>query len=298
MNTDPIEGIHLQEESVDFKVLIFKFVKHWYLFVLTVFVAIIVAFLFNNYTAPVYEVDATLLIKQDQSMADPSRAIGIGLYSQNKSIENEVVKLRSFSHVFKVIQHLDFEVSYFEDRGMVRRELYHETPFEIVFDTAIPQATGLNYTITLLNTSEYLLEAEGEYVRMYDYGEAKYVESKAGKFEINQNFKFGEQISTPYNTFKVIINDRFRPNAHINRTYDFVFRDYFSLTGAFRGFTVAPISEGSSILSIKMRSKNARKAVSFINTLNRCLFKPKPGEKEPDCAKHHRFYRRSVTYYF
>jgi len=51
MTTDPIEGIHLQEESVDFKVLIFKFAKHWYLFVLTVFVAIVVAFLFNNYTA-------------------------------------------------------------------------------------------------------------------------------------------------------------------------------------------------------------------------------------------------------
>ncbi len=142
MNTDPIEGIHLQEESVDFKVLIFKFVKHWYLFVLTVFVAIVVAFLFNNYTAPVYEVDATLLIKQDQSMADPSRAIGIGLYSQNKSIENEVVKLRSFSRVFKVIQHLDFEVSYFEDKGMIRRELYHEAPFDVVYDTAVPQAIG------------------------------------------------------------------------------------------------------------------------------------------------------------
>ena len=66
MTTEPLEGIQLQEESVDFKVLIFKFVKHWYLFVLTVFIAIVVAFLFNNYTAPVYEVDTTLLIKQDQ----------------------------------------------------------------------------------------------------------------------------------------------------------------------------------------------------------------------------------------
>ena len=149
-----------------------------------------------------------------------------------------------------MIQHLDFEVSYFEEKGMVRRELYHEAPFEVVFDTAIPQAIGLNYIITILNNNEYLLEAEGEYVRMYDYGKAKYLEGKAGKFEINQSYRFGEQITTPHNTFKIILNNRFRPNAHINRNYEFVFRDYFSLTGAFRGFSVSPIESRTFALYI------------------------------------------------
>jgi len=198
---------------------------------------------------------------------DPSRVIGMGLYSQSKSIENEIARLRSFSQVFKVIQHLDFEVSYFEDKGMIRRELYHEAPFKIVFDTAFPQAIGLTYTITLLSPNEYLLEAGGEFVRMYNYNEAKYVGNKAENFVINESYAFGKQISTPHNTFKVILNDKFRPKSHVSKSYEFVFKDYFSLTGAFRGFTVSPIGEGSSILSIKMRSKNARKAVSFLNTL-------------------------------
>ena len=267
MTTDPIEGIQLQEESVDFKVLVFKFAQNWYLFVLTVFVAIVVAFLFNNYTAPVYEVDTTLLIKSDQSAADPSRVIGLGMFNQTKSIENEIVRLKSFSHVFQVVQQLDFEVSYFEDRGMIRRELYHEAPFNVIYDSTVPQAVGLTYTVTLLNKNEYLLEAEGEYVRLYDYMQAKYVSTKAEAFKINETYKFGEEINTPYNTFKLVLNDRFRANKHITRNYDIIFRDYFSLTGALRGFTISPISEGASILNIKMRSKNARKATSYLNTL-------------------------------
>jgi len=186
MTTDPLEGIQLQEESVDFKVLIFKFAQNWYLFVLTVFVALVVAFLFNNYTAPVYEVDTTLLIKQGPSANDPSRVIGLGMFNQTKSIENEIAKLRSFTHIYEVVQHLDFEVAYFEEKGMVRRELYHETPFDIVFDTTRLQAIGLTYTITILNNNEYLLEAEGDYARLYSYTQKKYADSKSGKFKIHE----------------------------------------------------------------------------------------------------------------
>ncbi len=62
MAVDNFESIQQHEESIDIKALFFKFVRYWYLFALTVFVAIVIAFLFNKYTAPVYEVSTTVLV--------------------------------------------------------------------------------------------------------------------------------------------------------------------------------------------------------------------------------------------
>ena len=58
-----------QEEAVDYKALFFKFYRHWYFFVVTVFIALVIAFLFNKYTKPIYEVSTTVLI-EDKSSTD------------------------------------------------------------------------------------------------------------------------------------------------------------------------------------------------------------------------------------
>ena len=49
----------IKEESVDYKALFFKFYRHWYFFVITIFIALVIAFLFNKYTKPIYEVSTT-----------------------------------------------------------------------------------------------------------------------------------------------------------------------------------------------------------------------------------------------
>jgi uncharacterized protein involved in exopolysaccharide biosynthesis len=56
-----------QEESIDIKSLFFKFFRYWYFFALTIFVSLLVAFLFNKYTKPVYEVKTTVLVKEDKA---------------------------------------------------------------------------------------------------------------------------------------------------------------------------------------------------------------------------------------
>jgi tyrosine-protein kinase Etk/Wzc len=45
-----------QEQSVDIKALYFKFLSYWYLFFITIVLVMLIAFLFNKYTKPVYKV--------------------------------------------------------------------------------------------------------------------------------------------------------------------------------------------------------------------------------------------------
>ena len=91
MAMENFEGIQQHEESIDIKALFFKFISHWYLFALTIFVAVIVAFMFNKYTSPVYEVNTTVLVKDEKGALDPSAMLGgLGLSNNQQNVENAV----------------------------------------------------------------------------------------------------------------------------------------------------------------------------------------------------------------
>ena len=114
MAVDNFEGIQQQEESIDIKALFFKFVRYWYLFALTIFVVIVVAFLFNKYTSPVFEVKTTVLVKDDKGGLDAASMLGgLGLSNTQQNVENEIGILTSFSLSYRAIRELDFEISYF-----------------------------------------------------------------------------------------------------------------------------------------------------------------------------------------
>jgi len=259
-----------QEESVDIKSMFFKFVRFWYLFAIAVFVAVVVAFLFNKYTSPVFEVKSSILVKDDKSALDPSSLIGIGLSNNQQNVENEIGKLTSFSLSYRAIKKLDFEISYFLEEGLMKTELYHEAPFTVVFDTAVPQAVALNYTMKILNSNEYIIEAQGELIKKYIFSKSKFLEDTVlNKIEIRETHQFGEPVDNGFNTFKVILNDKFDMEKDLDNTYGFTFNDYFSLTKLFRDFKIEPINREASILEITFQGKNVKKDVNFLNTLTR-----------------------------
>ncbi len=97
----------------------------------------IIAFLFNKYTRPIYEVKTTVLIENQRGGdIDPQSLIGLGFRNQWQSLENEMGKLLSYSLAERTIKSLDFEVSYFIEENFITQELYKESPVLVVFDTS------------------------------------------------------------------------------------------------------------------------------------------------------------------
>ena len=99
------------EEGFDYKIFFFKVYRHWYFFVLTIIVALIIAFLFNKYTKPVYEVSTTVIIKSDRGKTiDPQQLIGLGFRGDLQNIENEIGVLSSYSLTERTVKNLGFFV--------------------------------------------------------------------------------------------------------------------------------------------------------------------------------------------
>ncbi len=265
MAADNFEGFQQQEESIDIKALFFKFVRYWYLFALTVFVAIVVAFLFNKYTSPVYEVNTTVLVKDDKggALSAASMLGGLGLSNTQQNVENEIGILSSFSLTYRAIRELDFEVSYFIDEGLINTEMYPSAPFEVIMDTSVSQAVGLKFKIKFLDNSKYAIEADGELIRKYNFSTAQYDDGELEKVKIDGEYRFGELVENDYATFKVILTKEFDAKKDFDESYYFLFNDYYGLTGSFMGFEIEPINREASILNIKLKRTILRRLLTF-----------------------------------
>jgi len=87
-----------QEETIDIKALILKYVQYWYYFVLSILFFGFIAFLSNRYTVPKYSVSTTLLIRDDNNtqLGAENLLEGLELFSGKKNVKNEIVILNSY----------------------------------------------------------------------------------------------------------------------------------------------------------------------------------------------------------
>ncbi|MEN8225144.1 MAG: polysaccharide biosynthesis tyrosine autokinase, partial [Bacteroidota bacterium] len=255
-----------REESVDYKALFFKFFRYWYFFVLAIILALSIAYLFNRFTQPVYEVSSTMMINDPEKL-DPQAMIGMGSYGRNQTnTQNEIVALKSYTVVNRTIKKLDFYVSYFSEESFKTTELYKNNPFQVIFDTMRPQPVGLEFFLQPLGNNSFELSATGENVRYYNYANHTIdKELSLPLLEFSETHEFGELIETPYFSFTIAKTPFFDPGINVKNDYRFVFNNIDFMTRYYRSVQVDPIAQNSSIVKLSLRGSNINKMVDFLN---------------------------------
>ena len=260
----------LREESVDYKAIFLKFFRYWYFFLLAIVVALTLAYFFNKYTTPVYEISSRMLIN-DPAKIDPQDMIGMGTYARSQNnIQNEIVVLKSHTVVNRTIKKLDFFVSYYAEESFKTTELYKSSPFEVAFDSLIPQPVGLDFFIEPLSGDAFRLRANGENVRYYNYIRHELVpEMSVPLLQYEETHRFGEKIVSPYFSFTVVPTALYDEGSVAGRKYRFLFNNIEYLTSYFRSVSVEPIAQNSSIIRLALRGSNVNKMADFLNMLMR-----------------------------
>ena len=267
---DPIKDNTQQqnEESIDFKVLFFKLYSYWYFFLITIFIALLIAFLFNKYTPSVYKVKTTILIKDDKTRMDPQALLGISIMSSTQNLQNEIGILRSYALSNRAIKALNINVSYYIEENFISRELYHESPFLVVPDISNLQPANLKFLVSVLSNNEFRIEAEGENLDLYDFANYKAIDKGANKINLTGVYSFGQTIEGEYYKFKLLLNKDFLDEDIKNKKYVFIFNNIDGLTKQFSGnIEIEPINREASILEVSFKGSNIGKSVDFINTL-------------------------------
>ena len=117
------------EETLNLRDELEKYLYHWKWFVLCVFSAFILAFFYLRYTTPKYEVETSLLIKQDDNMMGSELAAfqDMGLLGGgNSNIQNEIQLLKSRTLARSVAKDLNLTTSFFRQGRIKESEAYAE----------------------------------------------------------------------------------------------------------------------------------------------------------------------------
>ena len=124
----------LDEEKVNYQELLFRYIIHWPWFVASLLVCLIGAWVYLHFQTPVYQVSASIMIKDDKtgggggSVSDLEN-LGIGgMITSTQSIDNEIEVLRSKTILKEVINNLELYISYYDEDEFPRKEMYKTSP--------------------------------------------------------------------------------------------------------------------------------------------------------------------------
>ncbi|MGN6568565.1 MAG: GumC family protein [Flavipsychrobacter sp.] len=94
-------------------------------------ISLIIAFLYLRYTAPVYQITAQVLIKDDKqdAMSDEALLQDLGMQPNLKNLANEMIILNSRRLMTDVVKDLELNVHYTIPGRLTTTEIYKERPF-------------------------------------------------------------------------------------------------------------------------------------------------------------------------
>ena len=135
--TDFNEAQESKEENIDVKELLFKYLIHWPWFVGAVVACLIAAWVYLYISTPVYNISATVLIKDDKKggsagMRSGLESLGLdGMVSSSQNIDNEIEVLRSKTIVKEVVEDLGLYISYTDEDEFPSRNTYKTSPVQV-----------------------------------------------------------------------------------------------------------------------------------------------------------------------
>lgn len=254
------------EAPIDIKQLVYIFLNNWYLFAIGAVVALVAAFLVNRYTTNIYQARGTVIVKEGRTV-DPTSIMTSGNFNSSQNLDNEIAILKSYRLRERVVKKMGAEVTYMGKGRIKDNELYKSSPFTVEFDNSVPQAVNLVYKINFIDTSTFVLTANGEFLKTYDFLLGQDVKSIPMKIAFESKHRQGEWIDNGYNRIRIVLNEGTTLSQVKDRNLSFWLNSYPSLVRQMSSYTAAPNSKSSSVVTITMSGPNKHKIIDFINLL-------------------------------
>lgn len=126
------------EKPVNWQALIMEYLIHWPYILAFLIACMAGAYVYLRYQAPVYNVNATVLIKQGDKSKNSTAATtfaamqDLGMMSMASNFDNEVEILQSRTLIKKVVNTLSLNINYTEKQGFgYPRTMYKSSPVKV-----------------------------------------------------------------------------------------------------------------------------------------------------------------------
>ena len=268
--TDFNEAQESKEENIDVKELLFKYLIHWPWFVGTVVVCLIAAWVYLYMSTPVYNISATVLIKDDKKggsagMLSGLESLGLdGMVSSSQNIDNEIEVLRSKTIVKEVVEDLGLYISYTDEDEFPSRNMYKTSPVQV---SLTPQEADLLEEPMIV---EMALQPQGSMdvnVKIGDDEYQKHFEKLPAVFPTERGtlafFLTPDSVLSSKRTLEET-TDSEKTTRNITATIN----KPLAVAKAYcKNMTIEPTSKTTSVAVISLKNSNVQRGKDFINKL-------------------------------
>ena len=256
----------LDEEKVNYQEILFKYIIHWPWFVASVLACFIGAWVYLHFQTPVYQVSASIMIKNDKKNGGGNTAdlesLGLGgVITSTQSIDNEIEVLRSKTILKEVVNNLELYITYYDEDEFPKKELYKTSP--VIVNLTAQEADKLPNAALV----DMKLSPEG----------GLDVNLKIGLNEYNKHFdKLPAVLPTDAGTFGFTLKDSLSNGKIVGqsvvRNISAVVSQPFGMAKGYQwALEIAPTSKTTSVAVVSLMNTNndknevAEKTREFIN---------------------------------
>lgn len=259
-----------EESSFNLYELIFKYLVYWPWFVASVIICLVLAFVYLRYQAPVYNVTASVLIKEQdarsRAMSANSGALealqSMGGFSMTNNFDNEVEILKSRTLIKKVVTHLGLYISTGEERFFgYARPLYQTSPIGVYMSPEEADKLEAGMKLHLTYTQENHLKVKAEY------------ELNEEEETLEKTFdKLPAVLPTPVGVLSFTVNDSLLAAWRENNTGSLQLVSYVNSPTAVakaygENLSVDATSKTTTIAQVALQNTSRQRAIDFIYCL-------------------------------
>jgi len=260
-----------QDSNVDFyKGIIKNLIKNWYLFI----ISLVISMGFGHYifksSNQKFKNSLIMLIqdKNQQGYQAPTELKQLQMFNLPSALDDELGILTSFPVIFESVKQLNYNISYYQGKGLVKSEIYKITPFEVLYNIDNSQPVDVLFKLSKITKDGFLLEAKSEEgTNLYNYSTDS-ISGTIDKIIVSQKCNFGEEIEVGGGKFKIVLTNKYDKWNLKDRELYFRFNNRIDLSYLFQGaLSVGRVSEKSSLVSISVTGSNSMLLTDFLNTL-------------------------------
>ncbi len=264
--------------NIDFRKLLADVVRYWWVFLITIAIAVTAVKLYHRYHTPVYRSSMTIIIDESgngsSSSAQSNLMEGFALSSGMRNLENQVAILGSYALVRQTVEQMNLLVSYYNKGRIHDVQMYRPGNFVVVMDSTHAQLIGTKIHFDCIDEDSFRLYFETENPVFYDYKNETSVSVKIDdddsdrKLAFSGRFRYGEPIVTDWGAFAIVKN----PNVKmLSGSYYFVFNRLDAIVAGFMSsYSVGYNgSSSSSLVTLSVTGTIPERNNDFLNILSK-----------------------------
>jgi tyrosine-protein kinase Etk/Wzc len=245
------------------------FRRNYKLLTVCISIALILAFLYNRISVPVYQITASLLIQEENKskLGNAEEYINQDLFGSNQGFQNELYVLKSSPVLEQTIKNLDLTVNYFQKERFRLLDAYQMVPFRILLLKEHVQPINVEFRIALNKKGNYTIKAE-EKTAAFTYlykGTNTYIKNN---WSFEKSGKFGDLIENSDMAFIIERDSMVNSFVKDEFIYGFVFSTVPATIGRLKsGFSFMVADRDATVVQIDFRSTSYLKGLAIVNEL-------------------------------